>query len=155
MCYKGYEDKTVVVVGVGNSGGDLAVELSRIAKQVYLATRRGTWVCNRIFDYGEPFDMVVHRKYIDHARHYVPEWLVNTVVERKMNQRFDHERYGLKPKHRVLGAHPTVNDELPNRIACGTVRVKPNIREFTENGITFEDGSHVENVDEVMCNKIC
>lgn len=30
----GYEDKTVVVVGIGNSGVDVAVELSRIAKQV-------------------------------------------------------------------------------------------------------------------------
>ena len=30
----GYEDKRVVVVGIGNSGGDVAVELSRIAKQV-------------------------------------------------------------------------------------------------------------------------
>lgn len=34
--FQGYEDKVVVVVGVGNSGGDLAVELSRIAKQVLL-----------------------------------------------------------------------------------------------------------------------
>ena len=30
----GYEDKRVVVVGVENSGGDVAVELSRIAAQV-------------------------------------------------------------------------------------------------------------------------
>ncbi|RCN39243.1 Flavin-binding monooxygenase-like protein [Ancylostoma caninum] len=148
--HKGYEDKVVVVVGVGNSGGDLAVELSRIAKQVYLVTRRGTWVCNRIFDYGEPFDMALNRKYLNDARSLVPDWLVNTFVEQKMNKRFDHERYGLKPKHRIFSAHPTVNDELPNRIACGTVRVKPNISEFTENGVTFEDGTHVENVDEVI-----
>ena len=31
---QGFEDKTVLVVGVGNSGGDMAVELGRIAKQV-------------------------------------------------------------------------------------------------------------------------
>ncbi|KAK6056097.1 Flavin-binding monooxygenase-like protein [Cooperia oncophora] len=35
----GYEDKVVVIVGVGNSGGDLAVELSRIAKQVIIRFR--------------------------------------------------------------------------------------------------------------------
>lgn len=29
----GYEDKRVVIVGIGNSGGDIAVELSRIASQ--------------------------------------------------------------------------------------------------------------------------
>ena len=32
--HRGFEDKTVVVVGIGNSGGDAAVDLSRIAKQV-------------------------------------------------------------------------------------------------------------------------
>ena len=30
----GYEDKRIVVVGIGNSGGDAAVELSRVASQV-------------------------------------------------------------------------------------------------------------------------
>ena len=30
----GYENKKVVVVGIGNSGGDVAVELSRVASQV-------------------------------------------------------------------------------------------------------------------------
>ena len=31
--YKGYEDKKIVVIGIGNSGGDAAVELSRVASQ--------------------------------------------------------------------------------------------------------------------------
>lgn len=30
----GFENQTIVVVGVGNSGCDIAVELSRVAKQV-------------------------------------------------------------------------------------------------------------------------
>ena len=33
---KGYENKRVVVVGIGNSGGDATVELSRVASQVCL-----------------------------------------------------------------------------------------------------------------------
>lgn len=32
--YLGYEDKRVVVIGTGNSGGDVAVELGRVSKQV-------------------------------------------------------------------------------------------------------------------------
>lgn len=47
-------------------------------------------------------------------------------------------------------AHPTVNDELPNRIAAGTVRVKPQIRRFTERGLEFDDGTKVEEVDTVV-----
>ena len=35
--HRGYEDKTVVVVGIGNTGGDIAMDLSRIAKQVCTA----------------------------------------------------------------------------------------------------------------------
>ena len=31
---KGYEDKRVVVVGIGNSAGDIAVELSNVCQQV-------------------------------------------------------------------------------------------------------------------------
>ena len=32
--HRGYEDKKVVVVGIGNTGGDIVMDLSRIAKQV-------------------------------------------------------------------------------------------------------------------------
>lgn len=32
--HTGYEDKRVLIVGIGNSGGDIAVELGRIASQV-------------------------------------------------------------------------------------------------------------------------
>ena len=34
----GYEDKRIVIVGIGNSGGDAAVELSRVASQVIVIT---------------------------------------------------------------------------------------------------------------------
>lgn len=33
--FRGYEDKRVLIIGVGNSGGDVATELSRISKQVF------------------------------------------------------------------------------------------------------------------------
>ncbi|KAF1753859.1 hypothetical protein GCK72_020416 [Caenorhabditis remanei] len=148
--HRGYEDKVVVVVGLGNSGGDCAVELSRVAKQVYLVTRRGSWVYNRLFDRGEPVDMVFNTKFQMLFSQVVPTPILNWSFERLLNRRFDHAKYGLKPEHSALGAHITINDELPNRIACGTVRVKPGIKEFSQKSIKFEDGSVVENVDEVI-----
>lgn len=50
-----YEDKRVVVIGIGNSGGDVSVELSRIASQVpnhISFTHIVLWVflCSRITD---------------------------------------------------------------------------------------------------------
>lgn len=40
-----------------------------------------------------------------------------------------------------------VNDELPNRIISGTVKVKPNVRELRGSSVVFEDGSVEENID--------
>ncbi|CAF5175829.1 unnamed protein product, partial [Rotaria sp. Silwood1] len=53
----GLEDKTVLIIGIGSSAGDMAVELGHVAKQVYLSTRRGTWVYNRVGPTGWPVDM--------------------------------------------------------------------------------------------------
>ncbi|KAH9391756.1 hypothetical protein TYRP_022604, partial [Tyrophagus putrescentiae] len=55
-----FENKKVVVVGMGNSGGDAAVELSLTAKQVYLSTRSGTWLFHRNSYGGRPFDQLIY-----------------------------------------------------------------------------------------------
>ena len=74
----------------------------------------------------------------------------SSLLESKVNGRFNHATYALKPKHRILAQHPTVNDDLPNRIACGSIIVKPNIKRFTKTGIEFEDGTVEENIDLVF-----
>ncbi|XP_071343114.1 flavin-containing monooxygenase 5-like isoform X2 [Trachinotus anak] len=144
-----WRDKKVVVIGVGNSGGDIAVELSRVTKQLYLSTRRGAWVQNRVSDNGLPRDMLYNRVVI-FLRKVLPFGLLCSMAEKRVNQRFNHSLYNLKPKHRLFSQHPTVNDDLPNRILSGTVQVKPNIRRFQGSSVEFEDGSVVEDVDLVV-----
>ena len=146
----GFEDKVVAVVGIGNSGGDLCVELSRVAKQVYLVTRRGAWLMRRLVDQGLPADGNITRLQLNMYLKFFPVSYINRKMEETALNWFNHEIYGLKPKFPILSAHPTMNDELPNRLANGTVRIKPNIKEFTEHGIIFEDGSAVDHVDEVV-----
>lgn len=80
----------------------------------------------------------------------LPQSLLNTLVEYRINQRVCHDLYGLKPNHRVFSAHPSLNDELPNRIANGTVRIKPNITKFDGHSLHFDDGTVVPHVDEVV-----
>ena len=55
-----------------------------------------------------------------------------------VNTKFSHKLYNLKPKHRLFGQHPMINDDLPNRILSGYITVKSNIDRFTENGLIFE-----------------
>ncbi|CAF3764421.1 unnamed protein product, partial [Rotaria sordida] len=147
----GFEDKNVLVIGIGNSGGDLVVELGRVAKQVYLSTRRGTWVLNRIGPNGWPIDLVTTNEVMSAIQKYFPS-LINWLLERDFNKRFNHETYGLKPNHRPLEQHPFLNDDLANRILCGSVIIKPNIKEFTADGhgVIFDDGSEVDHIDCVL-----
>ncbi|KAH7691348.1 Protein FMO-1, partial [Aphelenchoides avenae] len=144
----GYEEKVVVVVGVGNSSMDVTVELSRVAEQVYLSTRRGAYIINRVDDYGRPYDLALTR-FNAVVESLAPEYF-SSQKHRKIQKRFDHGLYGLQPGFKMHQAHGTISDELPNRIICGAVKVKANIKAFGETSVTFEDGSVVEHVDEVI-----
>lgn len=144
--FKGFEGKTVVVVGIGNSGGDIAVELSKHAKQVYLSTRRGAWVLSRLSGGGKPFDMAFSTRFTS----YFPLSLNKLVIEANCNQRFCHNSYGLRPSHSVTAQHPMINDSLPHQIITGLLVVKPNISQLTVGGVEFDDGSTVENVDTII-----
>lgn len=146
----GFEDKRVLIIGIGNSGGDMAVELSRIASKVFISTRRGSWVLNRISDRGNPLDMMNIRRIMYKIKGLVPKAMLETLVASKLNARFDHAAYSLKPKHSIFAQHPMVNDEMPNRLASGTLTVKPDIKMFTERGVIFDDDTKEDNIDIVV-----
>ncbi|ROL55564.1 Dimethylaniline monooxygenase [N-oxide-forming] 5 [Anabarilius grahami] len=142
--------KRVVVIGIGNSGGDIAVELSRMAKQVYLSSRKGSWILNRVGDNGLPSDMVFKNRMRGWIIQLLPVGFINNVREKQLNKRFDHKLYGLQPAHRVFSQHPMDNDDLPNRILSGTVSVKPNVQEFRGSSVVFEDGTVEDDIDLVV-----
>lgn len=52
--------------------------------------------------------------------------------------------------YRLLSQHPMVNDDLPNRIISGTIKVKPNVREFRGSSVVFEDGTIEDDIDLVV-----
>ncbi|KAM6217533.1 LOW QUALITY PROTEIN: flavin-containing monooxygenase 5-like [Rhynchocyon petersi] len=95
-----FAGKRVIIIGIGNSGGDLAVEISHTAKQDFLSTRRGAWILNRVGDRGYPVDLILFSRFSYYIKNLLGQSLTNTFLERKLNQRFDHEMFGLKPKHR-------------------------------------------------------
>jgi len=144
--FKPFENKKVLVVGIGNSGGDIAVELSRHTPQVFLSTRRGAWVLSRLGKGGEPGDQQFLRRYLS----VLPRKVFAYLASKAVNQRFDHEVFALRPQHPIQGQHPMVNDDLPHRIITGIVVVKPNVSHLTKKGVVFDDGSEVSNLDAVI-----
>ncbi|XP_048214142.1 flavin-containing monooxygenase 5-like [Perognathus longimembris pacificus] len=141
--------KRVVVIGIGNSGADVAGEISRVAEQVFLSTRQGTWLWTRVWDNGNPMDATLFTRYNRTVQKFLPTFLINRWIENKLNARLNHTNYGLQAKHRFLSHQSTFGDDLPNHIITGRVLVKPNVKEFTESSAIFEDGTE-ENIDVVV-----
>ncbi|XP_008694371.1 dimethylaniline monooxygenase [N-oxide-forming] 4 isoform X3 [Ursus maritimus] len=146
---EGFQGKRVLVIGLGNTAGDVAVELSRTAAQVLLSTRTGAWVLCRSSDGGYPFNMVITRRCINFIAQVLPSCVLNRIQERQLNKRFNHENYGLSITKGKKSKF-VVNDELPTCILCGTITMKTSVKEFTETSALFEDGTVGENIDIVI-----
>ena len=134
--------KRVLVLGLGNSATDIAVESSRIADKTFLATRRGAYVIPKYVN-GKP---------IDELSNPITS-MTPLAVQRFFAMRAlavasaaDPTAYGLpKPDHRLLEAHPTVSSEFLPRLGHGDITAKPNIDRFTGGrGVRFVDGSEEE-----------
>ncbi|KAH3851051.1 flavin-containing monooxygenase 5-like [Dreissena polymorpha] len=144
--FRGFEGKNILVVGMGNSAADVACELSRHAKHVYVSTRRGAYCIQRAGERGQPFDHVA----ITRFRQCLPHHLMRPYHFYKLNFRYDHKKYGLAPKHNFESAAVTISDDLPNRVLLGSMSIHEDVDRFTENGVKFEDGSQLEDIDVVI-----
>ena len=140
-----FAGKRVVVLGMGNSAMDIAVESSYVAKSTYLAARQGVWIVPK-YIFGKPVDQLRN----------------DPRVPFKVRQRFTQallrayagppERHGLpKPNHRFGEAHPTVSGRILDRIQHGTIVPKPNMAALEGGTVRFEDGTVVEADIVVYC----
>ncbi|XP_010334439.3 flavin-containing monooxygenase 2 isoform X2 [Saimiri boliviensis] len=146
----GFEGKRILVIGTGNSGSDIAAELSKKAAQVFISTRHGTWVMSRISEDGYPWDSVFHTRFRSMLRNVLPQTVVKWMIEQQMNRWFNHENYGLEPQNKYVMKEPVLNDDLPSRVLYGAIKVKSTVKELTETSAIFEDGTVEENIDVIV-----
>ena len=141
------EGKRVVVLGIGNSATDIAVESSRHAEETYLAMRRGAWVIPKYL-FGTPTDHLTDSP-LARGPLRLQKVAMRTMLRVAVGKMTD---YGLpQPDHDVLEAHPTVSDELLGRLGHGDITVKPTITGFDGPCVHFADGSSVEADVVVYC----
>lgn len=138
--------RRVLVLGIGNSACDIAVESARVAERTFLAMRRGAHVIPK-YVFGRPTDQVGKA---------VAKMPLPLGVQRPMHAltlrlaRGRVEGFGLPtPDHRLLEAHPTVSSDLLTALGHGDVAVKPNIARLDGEKVVFADGS-VEAVDVIV-----
>ena len=138
-----FADKDVVVLGMGNSAMDIAVESSYVARSTYLAARRGAWIIPK-YMFGRPVDQLPQDPRIPFK---VRQRMIHTLIKLHVG---NPARYGLPaPDHKFGEAHPTVSGRILDRIAHGTIAPKPNIRRLDGDTVEFDDGSR-EHVDVVV-----
>ncbi|NXE37520.1 FMO1 monooxygenase, partial [Ptilorrhoa leucosticta] len=145
-----FQGKRVLVVGMGNSGVDIAVEASRVAAKVTISTTRGAWLLSRVFEHGYPWDMVLNTRLMSLIKTNLPRSLSWWLINYKVNQRFNHENYGLQPEKSCLVREPVLNDDLPSYILTGRITIKPGVKEFKDNSVVFHNCPEEEPIDIVV-----
>jgi dimethylaniline monooxygenase (N-oxide forming) len=138
-----FEGKRVVVVGMGNSAMDIAVESSYVAERTMLSARHGVWIIPK-YIFGKPVDQIRNDPRVPFKiRQRIVQQLVRSYAG-------PPEHHGLpKPDHRFGEAHPTISGRILDRIQHGTVIPKPNIESLEQGTVRFEDGS-VEQADVIV-----
>jgi len=132
-----FAGRRVLVLGIGNSAVDIAVESSHHAERTYLAMRRGAHVVPKYIA-GKPVDQLAPP-----ALSRLPFRVTRWFFERQLRTvQGPMEAYGLpKPDHRFGEAHPTVSSDLLPRLGHGTIAAKPNISRIDGDTVHFVDGT--------------
>ena len=140
-----FQDTNVLVLGIGNSATDIAVETSRHSAMTFLAMRRGAHVIPKYLQ-GKPVDELssgmVSR---------LPFWATRAMMNVALKQAQGRmENYGLpKPDHKLGEAHPTISSDLLPRIGHGRIRIKPNLERIDGKRVRFVDGTS-EEIDTIV-----
>jgi dimethylaniline monooxygenase (N-oxide forming) len=136
--------KRVVVVGMGNSAMDIAVDASYHAAATTLVARSGVHVVPK-YILGKPLDAGVRPT-------RVPFQLMLGGMQALLRLTVGPmERYGLpNPDHRLGRAHPTVSTRILDRLAHGEIAVKRGIAELDGEEVIYSDGSR-EAADLIVC----
>ena len=129
--------KDVVVEGVGNTGVDIACDLSWHAKSVTLSTRSGAHVLPR-YILGRPLDRLSTR-----LSSRMPLAMQQSIYSALLFAvRGRQEEYGFPiPDAPVLAQHPTVSQDVLRLVKEGHIEVQRGISRTTEREVVFADGT--------------
>lgn len=134
--FAGLEDKNVLVVGIGNSGVDIASEVCRVARKTLLSTRRSAYILPK-YAFGVPID-----HFTSPLSAKIPTFIQQLFFKLILRlTRGDQAKLGIpRPAHDLLQAHPTVSEELPSLVGHGRVEMRPDIDKLDGDGVIFKDG---------------
>jgi dimethylaniline monooxygenase (N-oxide forming) len=141
-----FKDKNVLVVGIGNSAMDIAVESSFVARRTFISSRRGAYILPKYL-FGRPLDQIGVNALTPMLPFAFRRGILMAMYRLGVGRVTD---YGLpEPDHKIGEAHPTISADFLNRIAHGEMTWKPNVESLGGDSVRFEDGS-VEPIDVIV-----
>ncbi|GFY55597.1 dimethylaniline monooxygenase 5 [Trichonephila inaurata madagascariensis] len=146
-----FKDQKIIIVGIGCSALDAAVETSCVAKQVYLSTKTGAHIMTRVGPRGYPMDYVLLRRYLTGFLDYWPrDWCSRFLEKKYLDPKFDHKMYNIPPQYPMLSKDPIINDHIGSKLLSGSVIQKGDISYITENGVVFNGDNHETEADTII-----
>ncbi len=140
-----FRDRRILVVGMGNSAMDIAVDASYTARgPVLLSARHGVHIVPKYL-FGRPSDATGGALAVLpwRLRQRLAETLLRLAVGTP-------QRYGLPaPSGGLFQNHPTISDTVLHRLTHGEIAARPGIDRFEGDRVVFTDGSS-EPVDLVV-----
>jgi len=132
----GYADRRVLVVGVGNSGAEIASEIARAGGEVTIAVRSGANVVPLTLA-GVPIQYLAY--WVRKLPRGVQERIVGLI--RVLTELRRGPPVLPRPGHSPLDAIPVIGFHLVDAIAAGLIAVRSGVAELTVEGARFTDGS--------------
>ncbi|MFR9752048.1 flavin-containing monooxygenase [Nocardia sp. 004] len=130
-----FRDRRVLVVGMGNSAMDIAVDASYVARgPVLLSARHGVHIVPKYL-FGRPSDQTA-------GLLAALPWRVRQVVAETMLRLAvgTPQSYGLPaPSGGLLQNHPTISDTILHRLTHGEVVARPGIERLDGDRVYFTD----------------
>ncbi len=139
---KPFVGKKVLVIGMGNTGAELALDLSEHDCETYISVRGPVSIVPRDLN-GRPVQLTSIQ--LAKLPFGFGDWLGNFIRGIYLG---DLTKYGLKaPKLspakqlKVTGKTPVVDIGTVNQIKAGKIKVKPEVQSLTSNGVKFKNGT--------------
>lgn len=144
-----FSGRTVLVVGLGNSASDIAVDTANAGARTLLSVRGGNHIVPK-YIMGKPVDQLttgLGERLADRMPIAVRERIEGRVVRQFTGppERFDLPR----PPHGLYQRQPLVSSLLPYHIGHGDILVKPEIASLDDRRVFFADDS-AEVVDVII-----
>jgi dimethylaniline monooxygenase (N-oxide forming) len=133
-----FQGKRVLVVGVGNSGLDIAGDLALVADRTYSSARSPVLIMPRMI-LGVPLPRIMSKI----VKPYLP-WRVQRRLMVMVSQIFHGrmEQWGLRTP--TTRTHPASSPTFMQHVAYGKIEIRPGITGVDGTTVHFTDGTSVE-----------